>query len=713
MAIVSLTPGVDHVSGRDDENNLFLATPSTLGFSDTITGTQSSTFYDVLALTAGGTLTPAQFSGVTGIEILALSGAGNSVVLSNQLVAGTNRDIFAVIGAAGDDTVDASLVTNGQRIAFYAGSGESGRDSFIGGNGNDYFEFASDQLTGVDTVVGGDGFDVLAFRTGGLISAAALTNVFGIEEIFMSDAGNSITLNDAMVADAINGVMAVLAGLTSNDTVDASGITNGVRIAFYARDGATTFTGGNGSDYLSFMSDKLTAADHVDGGANFDIIEIATPGAVSASAFANVKGIDELILNHGGSDVTLSDGVVAGSDNGVFVVFDGNGSDTVNAASVIADRVVFAASMGNDGFTGGGGSDVALWSPYDLNDADTFAGGAGFDILQLTTAGTVAASAFANFTGVDELFLTASATVVTLGGAMVASSDNQVFVVYDEAANDTVDGSGATLGGRIVFEAVGGHHHAYTGGTGSDFFIFADANLDATDTLAGGNGAGTDFLQVTTAASVTAADLANVTQIEVVQLAAGGSIALANTLSNSGSLDVDGSGAVDVIDGSAVSSYNLVIKGGGGADALKGGTGNDQIFLPDTNFVAIDGNGGFDKILLTAAFDGQTFDLTSQAPKVAHVEAITLDGAAGATVALGPDDIAQINPSGDFLYVAGGSDDQIDVKGSGWTILETNHTNANLAGHTFIHAHNANGSDLYFDSTFPIIIASSSDFFVT
>ena len=47
---------------------------------------------------------------------------------------------------------------------------------------------------------------------------------------------------------------------------------------------------------------------------------------------------------------------------------------------------------------------------------------------------------------------------------------------------------------------------------------------------------------------------------------------------------------VDSIDGSAVSSYNLVIKDAGGADTLKGGGGNDQIVLPDTNFVEIDGN---------------------------------------------------------------------------------------------------------------------------
>ena len=46
--------------------------------------------------------------------------------------------------------------------------------------------------------------------------------------------------------------------------------------------------------------------------------------------------------------------------------------------------------------------------------------------------------------------------------------------------------------GAWCFNAVAGDHNAYTGGNGSDFFDFRDANLNNTDTLTGGNGAGTD-----------------------------------------------------------------------------------------------------------------------------------------------------------------------------------------------------------------------------
>jgi len=271
----------------------------------------------------------------------------------------------------------------------------------------------------------------------------------------------------------------------------------------------------------------------------------------------------------------------------------------------------------------------------------------------------------------------------------------------------------------VVFEAISGDHNTYAGATGSDFFFFTAAGLNATDTLIGGGGAGTDFLVITTAGTVTAADLANVSQIEILQLQAGGSVALANGLSNTGSLETDGTAAIDTIDGSAVAGYNIVIKGGGGGDTLKGGAGNDQVFLPDASFAAINGNGGIDRIILTSAFDNATFDLTANASKITNIEAISLESADNALLNLGPGDIPQINSGANFLYVTSDlttiANDQVNVTGAGWTQLETNHTNAAVApGHTFIHYHNTNGSDLYIDvnagTNLGGTLAASNDF---
>jgi len=702
MAVWRFNQGADQLSGQPGEHNLYFACPTELNPQDTVFGTNSSLFFDILILTCPGPVTAAQLAGLTGFEMIQYHPSGNSVALSNQFVADTSWGIFAVLGGGGNDTADSSGVTNHTRIAFYAGDGV---DTFIGGNGNDYAEFAAASLTAADLINGGAGFDFLAISTGGPVSAAALANITGIEDVLLSNFGNSITLSNEFLAGASNGVMTIQDG-AGNDTVDASNITNATRVAFYTSSGNETFIGGNGNDYLAFAAGSLTASDHIEGGANFDVIEFVTAGTVSAGAFDNVSGIDLVMLSDGGNTVTLTSGVAASTDNGVLVVLDGAGNDSVDAGAVVNNRVVFQSTAGNDSFTGGGNSDVALFDAASLTASDVFAGGTGFDILQLTSAGVVNAAAFMNFSGVDELFLTLGGNSIALSGALVANSDNGVFVVCDQAGHNVVDASAATLGGRVVFNAVAGDHNTYTGGTGSDFFQFGDASLNSTDTLAGGNGAGTDFLVVTNAASVTAADVINVTQMEVVQLAAGGAIALPDGLSNSGSLEADGTNAADTIDGAAVTSYGIVFKGNGGSDTLIGGGGSDQFFVPDTNFVGIDGNAGFDTMVLTAAFDGQTFDLTSQVSRITDVEAISLESAAGAIVNVAPGDIAQINASTNYLYLAGGSDDEVNVSGNGWTQLETNHTNANLPGHTFVHYHNVNGSDLYIDSLigFPIAL---------
>src|SRR3954469_5300581 len=217
MSVFTLTNAIDNFTGNPGENNTVFFTSSTLQPTDTITGGATGSFLDILTLTAGGTIVAGQFAGITNFEVLNLSNAGNSVSLTNGLVAGADRNgdhIFSVVGGSGDDTVDASGVTNGMRLAFIAGAGN---DHFIGGNGNDTVVFTTTDLTSADVVSGGNGFDFLAFSTGGTITAAALASVTSIEEVLLSNASNTITLSNAFVAGADNGVMSIVDG-TGDDT---------------------------------------------------------------------------------------------------------------------------------------------------------------------------------------------------------------------------------------------------------------------------------------------------------------------------------------------------------------------------------------------------------------------------------------------------------------------------------------------------------------
>src|SRR3954463_9657057 len=103
----NLTPGVDTFTGVAGDYNAFQLDPSTLQSTDTVTGGATGSFVDLIIVTAGGTILASQFTGVSNIEQLYLSSAGNNVTLTNGLVAGSSLGYFAVADGGGDDTVDA------------------------------------------------------------------------------------------------------------------------------------------------------------------------------------------------------------------------------------------------------------------------------------------------------------------------------------------------------------------------------------------------------------------------------------------------------------------------------------------------------------------------------------------------------------------------------------------------------------------------------
>ena len=160
---------------------------------------------------------------MTGVEAVVLNGLGNSVTLTNTLVGGSDNGALAVAGGAGNDSVDASGVTNGGTTVFFA---NGGADTFRGGNGTNSALFAATDLTSADTVQGGAGIDNLIITTAGTLAASAFTNVTSIEALILANGTNNVTLTNGLVAGTSIGYFAALGG-TGNDTIDASGVTNG------------------------------------------------------------------------------------------------------------------------------------------------------------------------------------------------------------------------------------------------------------------------------------------------------------------------------------------------------------------------------------------------------------------------------------------------------------------------------------------------------
>src|SRR4029077_19687128 len=86
MATFTLTAGIDNFTGTAGQDHTINLTQSTLQSNDTVTD-GTGRFTDFLTLTAAGTITAAQFAGVTNIEQLNLPGGTNNITLTNRLVA--------------------------------------------------------------------------------------------------------------------------------------------------------------------------------------------------------------------------------------------------------------------------------------------------------------------------------------------------------------------------------------------------------------------------------------------------------------------------------------------------------------------------------------------------------------------------------------------------------------------------------------------------
>jgi VCBS repeat-containing protein len=694
----TLTPGTDNFTGLAGDYNEFHFTPSTLQSTDTVTGGATGSFLDILVATAGGTIASSQFAGVTLVEQLNLSGAGNNVTLSNGLVAGSNIGYFAVVDGGGSDNVDASAITT-RAIVFFAGAGS---DVFKGGGGNDAVFIAPADLSSADILQGGTGSDNLFLNAAGAVSASALSNVTGFEGISLSSSGNAVTLSNSLVAGA--SYFSVNDG-GANDNVDASAVTT-TPVVFFEGAGSDVFQGGGGNDAVYVAAADLTSADNLSGGGGIDNLYLTTPGTVAASAFTNVTGFEALVLNALGNNVTLTNGLVAGASNGTFAVADGAGSDTVDASGVTNGKsVVIFANSGADVFKGGNGLNAYAFAVADLTSADQVTGGSAVDNLIFTNAGTVAASAFTQVTGIEALLLANGANNVTLTNGLVAGTSIGYFAVVGGNNADIVDASGVTNGTAIVFNGTSGGNDNFTGGNGNDSFQFTAAQLTSADTVTGGGGA--DVLWMTAAGTTNTADLAGVTGIEGVYLQNGGTFHLANGITAAAGLSATGSAAVDNLDASAVTAYAVSFTGNGGADNLTGGTQNDTFFIADSAFASINGNGGTDRITLAAP--AQSFNLTANAAKITNLEVIDLDSSLNSTLTLAGTDIATVNAGGNSLYVVGNVDDTVNA-GNGWTQIASGVVNNAVApGHTFYEYQHSTGSLLFIDTAITAVTATTGN----
>jgi Ca2+-binding RTX toxin-like protein len=467
------------------------------------------------------------------------AGGGNDTVIGSA----TTRDVLHGDGGAdrlfgvggddllhggeGDDTLDGG--TGADSI-----SGGDGHDRMLGGEGMDTLSTSA----GTDTISGGGGADLLLLNAAELDAADLVSGGSGVDEARLS----FMTLSEGV---AINPRLSGVETL-----VIETGIAGEAHSLRLANDEAGSILGP--------MTVRLTGNR-----------------AMNVDASSTRVGAGYIMNDHGG-DATLAGGAAADTINGAggANVFRGFGG---------ADRINL--SIGQDTVDGGAGDDIIFIAGEEF-DVDLISGGSGFDTLVFTSGVFLPPTDLARITLIERLVLANGVNEVIFGstdrigqirggteadvvdltfgrvGTLVESGDGQ-DMIYGTPSADTID---AGKGEDFVL-----------GNGGNDRLLVSD--LDAGDAINGG--VGVDTLVITQSAIIGEGDMAGVFGIEVIEINAGGQIALPDFLAAGQTLTVrsnPSSSEALVVDGRMVGATGqLLLVGGMGGDTLLGGLANDTI----------------------------------------------------------------------------------------------------------------------------------------
>jgi len=627
----------------------------------------------------GGTLTLADF---TNTFTIGQTGMRSSSVYWASVVGGNAPDTdHLTVSASGANTTINSLTnvefltgstSGGSNFVRLGGSGQSvnvsGTFSTLqGSGGTDVVTFGDgttntiSNVSGIETIIGGTGNDTVAFS--GTVSSvtlegaieqvtgsstadtvvlssngATLSNISAIETITGGSGTDTVTVTDSTAVNLSggDGNKDMEIGLTSlSGTLSASDFlvtASGDTVVNYSGTASYTFTGtadllfgSSGADTLT-VSGTGTSADTVDGGAGTDHINLS--GGSTTFAVTNIESI-----TGAASGDTFT---IANTISGVALRMGGGGStDTVNLAD---GGNTFSAWEDIEVINGGSGNEVVTADSQFFNDITQFGGsrtrqydlGGGTDTITIAgSGGAISLSSVENLTGSgndDNVTLTAALTSGTYG--LAGGTDSVVL------ANGT---------NSITFTDL----ERLTGGTGADTIVSNSTDISG-GTYAGGDG--TDSLQFIGGATLTSANLANVSgwetwvlgtdaaydiELNDANVASGETLTIdasaVTTATNA--LEIDG---VNELDGKLIitgGAGNDTLDGGDGADTIDGGAGNDDILgdhgvdrlKGNTGDDILTGGGGADTAVMLGAMTGYSIGQTGGSQQVVDTASGTDD----------------------------------------------------------------------------------------
>jgi Ca2+-binding RTX toxin-like protein len=594
------------------------------------------------SLTASGDVSGLMLGG-TSSDILTSSGNTSFVLLggtgddSVTVIGGSN---VSVLGGRGNDQLNAIDSAN---VTLIGGTGNSTLSSsggysivLFGGLGNDLLTSRGDtQVTllggpGADQVssFGDSGVTQFAGSGSGALSAAQGTGVIligGTGNVTLSSTGNNnVTVyggsgNDSLTSTGDTG--ASIIGGSGTDTLSAFGDVNTTLLGGgrhndqLSTTGGTNVTliGGAGNDTLAAVGGTNIALFGLNGNNVFELTgtpdnplsvalnDLATFGQQQPQTDSLTQGINTILFPGVTSGIRLDlSNTSAGTDittaqlqqvaPGLTVSLTGQFQNVVGTAGNNwikgdASANVLTAGSGNDtliGNTGpatlvaGSGSDllVAGSGGTDFQFGSRF----GSDTIDPPAGSEVNTLDFSRFGGPVTLNLALSGPQVidASGATLTLANPGAINALVDSAFNDRIIGNKA--GDRFY---LGAGNDTITGGGGSDSFFFTGSQL------------GSDTINETSAAnSLNFFGFGGPVHLDLNKT---GTQVVAQTATSGLSLTLPNPAAFNVVVGSPYSDTilahqtgNATIIGGGGADSLVAGNGNDYLqgYISDVVYVS-------------------------------------------------------------------------------------------------------------------------------
>ena len=584
---------------------------------------------DTISMTAPVMLNSGDFTNVSGVQSLQLSGASAVTLGADAATAGIVNVITGNGATSITNSNGVALNVNATALADNTGLNLSGSAGFtVTGLQGDLSATGVSGALNVTTVAVASGLSIATGSGSNTIIATALATGQGLT-LTGSNAA-TVTLNAGastgnLAAGAYTGNLTVTGGSGVN-TITVGNGTNTIT----GGGGADVLTGGTGSDTFNFSSAaNLSAAATIAGGAGSDVIAVTAAATLTNSNFLNATSIETLRLT-GASTITL--GANAASA-GLVNVSTGSGATSITNSNGVTLNIDTTALANNTVLTLVGSSAevvsglIGNITASSLTGALTVTTGDATDNTIAITTGSAATSITDNF-NTDTVTVTATTlaqnTALTLAGSaaevvtglvgdIVAGSltgaltvttgnavDNGISIATGSAAtsitasgaSDVVTVNAASLAQNTALTLTGSAAEVVTGLVGDIAAGSLTGTLNVTTGDATDNG-----ISITTgsaATSINASGAGDTVTVNATALAANtltltGSAAATVTLGTGGSLAAGAdTGNLTVTGGSGVNTITVgngtnTITGGGGADVLTGGAGSDHFVFNATS----------------------------------------------------------------------------------------------------------------------------------